>query len=1513
VLVEICARMMRAAVPMASMITLVSMLMAAPARAGLGDEAASLFVGAVNDRIRGRIEAQSIEVDAADALILRNASLYDPAGERVVKVSRARVEVSLSSLIVGEVSITGIDIDDPDVALELQDEELNLVRALTPRERKKPSDPSDMLVEIGRISVQRGKFRFRNQAVTVEASGISATAKVDIDLGRKTTVVSVQDPSINSGIVKLNNFDIPMRNLKGTAIRFVNQRLVLEGVRGVVLNADLRVDGNMQLGKPGAYDLSGTIEGDGGHWPERMTRPAFNIPRIRNARVRMTGPLADPVIDIRGGLGPTVIAGYALHGADVDVRIDKDQILFNDGSVVRISRGGTDNTVEGTASVQGKLTFRDLALDVRAQVKGLTLRAAVQTSSLKDGDGGAPKGVFDGTVRVDGSVQKDYRVNINAWLQARQQVVVSGVSLREPVLRGDVVVTSTTASLRSVDISDDDVSAKVSGDVRLEERSVDLRLAVRAKRLGQHVAAIPARVVIDEASFDGTVRGPYDDVDVQGAVQVPQGQAYGAPVSGLTAQLAATTTRVEMRDLNARVMGGALRAKMVRMGLGGRGRLEGLLTLSRGDLALLKNAQGESLDLQGIVDIEANLGGTTDQPRVGLRMAGGGVHAGGEHLGEVTVLATASKKQLLFDRVSVHRTGLHATASALVMDNDTLVMGGVVQVKSLDLGTIEALRAQQVTGSVQGQIILEGDVRVPAMRVAATLKDIAVRRYELGNGSADVTIGPDVPCADKRCSGTPRLLQVRADVAGLSGSVQARASWRLGRDVGAVDVALSDVDIARLMGAAGLDEAAADLHVDGLITGKVMLSGPLEQLDGDVRLVSREVRLTRSGKTRVLGKTRMMAHVERGLLGASLCSLSSTTALTNQQRLQLVSSAPGCDTTDQLHARIVGTMDLRGGNHQLRVQAALADAHVEDFVPSLRAQEVMLGATAFVDGEFSKVAGQDAVFGHVRAWLDGLSLQLPQSPKAFLQAPVQLVQEAGVVRLLGTVVGGAARLRTPAGDVDLALAAGSSVSSTEVEARLTGTADLAALKLVTNAIANAQGRARIDVTAAGRFEDGVALQGFVEPIPGASMVLRSVGEVLQFDGGRISFGPQPSSKYLRVSIDGGCDGSERTRNRSCPMNARLRDAPLTLEGSFDLLAAKATDNEVMMRKFDVRFTANGATIRTADGSVTSNVDVRLVESSEGQPVATGRIEITDGSLRREFQLRNFLLSEAPAAPTDPLWQRMQAYGLADLAFAVDVSVRNLRGRATINGFAVDMAMRGELRVGRSLRLPSVEGTIEAEDGTVVFPKVRFQVAELQAQFPTSVDGRIRPTLHLTANGEVEPGIASAAELPITFSMDGPLNAIQLDVRAVDDDHPWTRAELFALMFFNVVPPDVIARLSDGAGNSGVNTVTNLFVQELAAPVTGEVENWAYNRFGLDVQLGVGDVQLQLGKRLSVEGTLNLSSTNTTTATGTAVNNDNVRVRLLLLDHLPWGRSIAGDGRFGASTDLRLTFRIFEGT
>ncbi len=306
----------------------------------------------------------------------------------------------------------------------------------------------------------------------------------------------------------------------------------------------------------------------------------------------------------------------------------------------------------------------------------------------------------------------------------------------------------------------------------------------------------------------------------------------------------------------------------------------------------------------------------------------------------------------------------------------------------------------------------------------------------------------------------------------------------------------------------------------------------------------------------------------------------------------------------------------------------------------------------------------------------------------------------------------------------------------------------------------------------------------------------------------------------------------------------------------------------------------------------------------------------DGSYSRNFELRNFVLKAPPASRSTPLWEKLEPLGLADLVLDVDVDVQSLRARAAFASFKADLETRGKLALKRTLRLPQLDGAIEVSDGTIDVPRTRFEVQELQLQFLTTGDGRINPELHLAARAEIPPGGAGTndTEIPVELTLDGNLEeGIQLDITATDASREWSRSDLFALIVFG-------RTLETDLSGVALGTLLRAAGRDVAAPVTDEFASMLASTLGLNLELDLGGLRWQLGRRLQVEGSfvfqqqLTTDTSTLASGTGSSITTDAFRARLLIVDHLPTflGRDLSLDWRSGAGgSDLRLSLRLFE--
>jgi hypothetical protein len=640
-------------------------------------------------------------------------------------------------------------------------------------------------------------------------------------------------------------------------------------------------------------------------------------------------------------------------------------------------------------------------------------------------------------------------------------------------------------------------------------------------------------------------------------------------------------------------------------------------------------------------------------------------------------------------------------------------------------------------------------------------------------------------------------------------------------------------------------------------------------------------------------------RLDRGDFQAHLCAFPTGNGVGSDDQ-----DSP-CDVPQRLWASTSGNVNLRNGVGRLLVDASVTEPQLQELLPALSSRDIALGARVRLAASIDVPEHGDAVV-LLSSRLQELNVRAPGAPAIGLVSPVD-VDYVGGRAVIGAE---AARFVTARDGFDLVIAAGSSVGSDDVDISVDGAVALAALKLLTDEIANASGTAMAHLRASGRFDDGVLIEGLIEPQPGAQMTPRSLGQTVVFDAARIALAPDKKDpSLLRVTFDAPC-GDDRAE--LCPLRASVGNGRLQLRG--DVLAKTSRgDQDMWIETFNLAASASSVEVKTSLGRMETSFDVSLTGDAPS-PVLRGRLDVTDGLFRKDFQVSNFILSQAPERPSPPLWQTLAPYGLGELTFDVQATMQNVHTKARINAFSVDASVRGDLRLSHSLKFPGIDGAIEVEAGTVDFPRARFDILELQVQFPTAAEGTIKPVLHLAARAELPPGSAgNSVEVPVDLTIDGGFEAMQLDLAASDPARLWTRSELFAHILFGVVPSS-----ESGASlvSTSVDVASRAALRELAAPVNREVESLVERGLGVDVNIDVvSGFQLQLGRRLVLEGpglfSLATSDSTTLAATNGTSGTDALRVRLLFYDHLPLGRALSAEGRFGLVSDLRLSWRLYE--
>lgn len=1487
-----------------------------PRYAQLGNSVAGLFLKLVNERLQGRIDPRLVSFEAPAGVLLEDIVLSAPDGGPVARIKRARVSVSLAALLSGEIAISRLEIEGPQLILEMNKGKLNLLEALTPRKKPDPTKPAEGTFRIDSVVLSGGGFRFTdndNDNVTLAFDDISAEARLDVDLGREIVLLDVNDVKILSGNVRLKELDVPLRNISARQVKLVSDKLQLidveatglGGLSGQGPTVHLKANGRIATTGSGLLALHGHVDADAGAWPDRLTPLPFVTP-ILSADIDVAGPFADPTITAVGPFGKADLYGYALDSGIVKVVIDQSRVLIKEGTTAKVGRG--------SLRVHGEVRFpaekaTSTKIDVRVRVDAVSLAAVLGPAQLDT----TLKGVLSADARVTGRAGADTEVVIAADLSGRNLELYDLYLPTE--VEGDlrVLVAPGRVTLQKAVIVDvhGGLALSVAGDIDLKNESISLSVDVEADDLPKIVIDIPADIVVPLARFAASIKGPFKNVVVEGDASVPSGRAYGVPIEALSAHVRVAGKEIRIdRGVGIAAGGKLTQTAPLLLTTGKRGAFSsGTFLLDNADVDRITAPDGAKLPLVGIVDLEAVMRGPLANPRVLLRASGAGLVIAGEKVGNLTTALVATKDALSFDTVTVTSSLLRARAQGLRLDTKTLRLTGVVDVDALDLSAIENGKAAQLQGSARGVVAIDGDVRAPSLKADLIVKQLSAQGFTFGSGRLSIGVYPDVG------GGSQALTLTAAGVLAWDfGRYDVRAAYALGRNTVNAELKVADVDLAHL-GPLLPQVGFAGMH--GLVNGQLTASGPLDHLDAVLKVripdFVVEVPPTSNGpqsmpngpqsmsngpQLRPFGPVFADVRLDDGGLSGRVCAFPDPAA-----RGGGAATGSPCENPQRLWASLKGAVRPLAGTFDLSVDASADLERIEELFPALQARALGLSTWARVSTRLQRPSATAATTATVAARIHDLILRPPGAPVLRIARPFSLDYVKGRA-VIGTE---AAHFITSRNDFDLVIAAGSSVGADDIDVAIDGDVALSVLKVLTNEIANAAGTAATHLKVSGRFDDGLRIEGTVRPQVGARLTLRSLGQALVFEDGQIEVSPDAlDNKRLVVAFEAPCASR---KNATCPLRAALGEGKVQVSGSF-VARTNRTEEQTWLQRFDVGLAGTSLEIINRLGRADTSFELRL-KGDAPAPELSGRIEMSDGLFKKDFQIRNFVLSEAPSRPSTPLWQTLTPMGLGGLTFNVAASMQNVRVKARINAFSIDASLRGELKLQRSLKLPAIDGAVEVEEGTVDFPRARFDVLEMQVQFPTSAEGGIDPLVHVAARTELPAGAAgNDVEVPVDLSLDGSFDLMQLDLIATDPNRQWSRTELFAYILFGTVPAQ-----DGGLVSAGVDVARQAALRELAAPVSEELTLLAERQLGLNVNIDVvSGWELQLGQRLVIEGQGFLTQTTQPSDSATSATSggtDALRVRLLFFDHLPLGKSLSLEGRLGVTSDVRLSFRLFE--
>ena len=345
-------------------------------------------------------------------------------------------------------------------------------------------------------------------------------------------------------------------------------------------------------------------------------------------------------------------------------------------------------------------------------------------------------------------------------------------------------------------------------------------------------------------------------------------------------------------------------------------------------------------------------------------------------------------------------------------------------------------------------------------------------------------------------------------------------------------------------------------------------------------------------------------------------------------------------------------------------------------------------------------------------------------------------------------------------------------------------ASLVMLMMVSDQIEWSEGTTNVDLRVTGSLNDP-QLRGHVR-VSGGTVKLAPLADALKDVTARVVFnGTEASIEEFSCRLGGGAIGAS---------------------GKVDLVSGEGP-------KLDVRVSSERAQVNT--GQIRALVDAHLaVYGPAMRPLVSGDIK----------------LIKAEVAPS--------GFGSASVPFDADLALTvSTEGDLRVRTKIMDIPASGSVKVGGTLKQPSLAGRVEAHRGWFAYFGNEFTVREAVAEFRE--DGGVMPYLEVQA--ETHAGTTS-----IYLTLKGtPPDGLAVDLTS---SPPKSRDEILALLNY----PGALAKILEGDVEGAMKEeIVRIFDQELRLQLVGGIERAFEDALSLDefrLQRGTSnELTLRIGK------------------------------------------------------------------
>ena len=489
-------------------------LESAPGRAFLRTQVLRALDGA----LAGKLEAEQIELNGSNHIVLVNVKLFTPEGELVTSLARLEADVELGALARQRVNLSHVRVDSPQFFLTEDERGWNIVRATEtkPSKSSKEKDgPNPWRVSVDDLELVNGLFDFKQEGRRITATKIKARGDSQIRI----------DPLEITGALELDSaLTAPLEDTLHAKIggstttgpQAYDVRLTLGGskVEGQLELPSLGITVDELVAAP--RELSAFLPG----WPIRPVVYGKGSLHPHQAALQLSAGKARLTLDAKYDLKAHAASALSVKGEDVDLAellgaaMPSDLAFEATGAITDWRPGSLSGTAEAKATWDAKNGQRLFSAQAGVTAENGSVLVKSLTAASPGLDVTARGSLTRTTVSGFGTINAKDLSQVSKTLDAFANVDVGGlggngvirVSVQGP-LRGPSAKVVGQLNAFSVGEARGE-TLTVNADVADLSKPLELSVLLHAKKLTFGERAF------EDVSFDVITHGRELDLDL---------------------------------------------------------------------------------------------------------------------------------------------------------------------------------------------------------------------------------------------------------------------------------------------------------------------------------------------------------------------------------------------------------------------------------------------------------------------------------------------------------------------------------------------------------------------------------------------------------------------------------------------------------------------------------------------------------------------------------------------------------------------------------------------------------------------------------------------------------------------------------------------------------------------------------------------------------------------------------------------------------------------------------------